>query len=79
MEHFRNQIADMEEDIATIEREEREERQLRALENQTNKAQRLLDGDPNGVDGMKRVWFQTHKDRMAEKGKVLYKRAPMSH
>ncbi|XP_025114812.1 probable ATP-dependent RNA helicase DDX27 [Pomacea canaliculata] len=67
VEHFRNQIADMEEDIATIEREEREERQLRALENQTNKAQRLLDGDPNGVDGMKRVWFQTHKDRMAEK------------
>ncbi|XP_076469950.1 putative ATP-dependent RNA helicase DDX27 [Babylonia areolata] len=62
---FRERIEEMTDDIATIVREEQEERKVRALENQANKAQRLLDN--NLQPGAKRDWFQTHRQRMEEK------------
>ena len=65
---YRARITEMEEDIKTIMQEEQEERQIRAVENQANKAQRLLE---NGTSGEKREWFQTHRQRMEEKGKSM--------
>ena len=63
---YRTRITEMEEDIRSIMLEEQEERQIRAVENQANKAQRLLE---NGTSGEKRDWFQSHRQRMEEKGK----------
>lgn len=64
---YRDRILEMEEDIKTIQMEEKEEREMRAVENQANKAQRLLE---NGDDDPKRGWFQTHRQRMEEKGEI---------
>ena len=50
-------------------RQEKEERMLRATENQVNKAQRLMDRDQQ--EGPNRTWFQTHNERMNEKGTIL--------
>ncbi|KAK7114646.1 probable ATP-dependent RNA helicase DDX27 [Littorina saxatilis] len=62
---YRTRITEMEEDVVIVSREEQEERQLRAIENQANKAQRILE---NGNDaGNKRDWFQSHRQRMEEK------------
>ena len=65
---YRDHIIEMKEDIETIMREEQEERKIRALENQTNKAQRLLENGDNSND--KRHWFQSYKQRKEEKGEV---------
>lgn len=58
----------MEKDIEDIELAEKEERELRATENQMNKAKRILEQSKDDMNSeQKRVWFQTHKERLAEK------------
>lgn len=48
-----------------IRQEEKTESQLASMENQVNRAEKLV---KNGVDaGPKRVWFQTHAQRLEEK------------
>ncbi|XP_048779309.2 probable ATP-dependent RNA helicase DDX27 [Ostrea edulis] len=64
---YRDKINKLEKDIAEIEQQEKEESYLRATENQMNKAKNLLEKDKNGMDDQKRIWFQSHKERMQEK------------
>ena len=65
---YHTRITEMEEDIKTVINEEQEERQLRAIENQANKAQRLLEN--GNASDPKRGWFQSHRERMEEKGNI---------
>ena len=65
---YRDKINKLENDIVEIEQQEKEESYLRATENQMNKAKKLLEREKNGIDDPKRSWFQTHKERMQEKG-----------
>ncbi|XP_062582142.1 probable ATP-dependent RNA helicase DDX27 [Saccostrea cucullata] len=65
---YRDKIKKLEKDIIEIEQLEKEESFMRATENQMNKAKNLLE-KKNGIDDQKRSWFQTHKERMQEKGK----------
>ncbi|XP_053401704.1 probable ATP-dependent RNA helicase DDX27 isoform X3 [Mercenaria mercenaria] len=65
---YRDKISSMEKDIEEIELQEKEERQLRATENQMNKAKKILEESKDEMNSdQKRVWFQTQKERMAEK------------
>jgi hypothetical protein len=64
--HFRTRIEELEEDVKEVQQWEQEEKQLRAAENQSNKAKRLLEAGSGADD--KRQWFQTHKQRLQEKG-----------
>ncbi|XP_005105610.1 probable ATP-dependent RNA helicase DDX27 [Aplysia californica] len=65
---FCDKIADIEEDIKSIQQQEREESHLRSVENQMNKAQNLLETKQAGDEAqIKRGWFQTHKERKEEK------------
>ncbi|XP_060597601.1 probable ATP-dependent RNA helicase DDX27 [Ruditapes philippinarum] len=65
---YRDKISSMEKDIAEIEIQEKEERELRATENQMNKAKRILEESKDEMNSeQKRVWFQSHKERIAEK------------
>lgn len=66
---YRDKISKLEKDLEVIETQEKEESYLRATENQMNKAKKLLEREKNGMDDQKRSWFQTHKERMQEKGK----------
>lgn len=66
---YRDKITSMEKDIEEIELLEKEEREMRATENQMNKAKRILEEKQSEMNGdTKRSWFQTHRERMAEKG-----------
>lgn len=47
-------------------KEEKSESQLAAMENQINRAERIVKDKDQG-SGPKRQWFQTHKERMDEK------------
>lgn len=55
----------LKEDIKNILEEEYQERQLNKLENQTNRAEKILKGETS----QKRDWFQTKQEREVEKGK----------
>lgn len=74
---YRDKISKSEKDLEVIETQEKEESYLRATENQMNKAKKLLEREKNGMDDQKRSWFQTHKERMQEKGK--YQRPKYLH
>ena len=65
---YRDRITALEEDMEEVVQLEKEERMLRASENQVNKAARLLDKNAP-PEGMERTWYQTHTERMREKGK----------
>lgn len=70
MAKYRDRIISLEKDIDEIELQEKEEKELRATENQMNKAKNILE-QKQGENSAKRTWFQTHKERMAEKGKGI--------
>lgn len=46
--------------------EERDERELAKVENQANRAEKLLKNEIN--KGIPRTWFQTQRERKEEKG-----------
>nr|CAG4641659.1 EOG090X059J [Eurycercus lamellatus] len=62
---YKKKLAAIEPDVQTIINEERSESQLSAMENQVNRAERLVKS--KGETGPKRVWFQSHSERMEEK------------
>lgn len=64
---YKDKIQQLSEDIKAIEREEREEKVMKATENQMNRVKRKLE-EPETGDKASRSWFQTHQERMMEKG-----------
>ncbi|CAG5134459.1 unnamed protein product, partial [Candidula unifasciata] len=62
---FKEKINDIEEDIKQIMIQEKEESHLRSVENKMNKAHNLLDKTQD--ESQQRTWFQTTKERKAEK------------
>ena len=58
----------MEKDIERIEKEEKEERLMRMAEMQANKAEKMVEHHAEIKSRPKRTWFQTHAERMQEKG-----------
>lgn len=69
IEKYNKKLESLEPDVETILEEERNERELAKLENQTNRAERLLKDDNN--KGVQRTWFQSQKERKEEKEKLL--------
>ena len=67
---FRDRIKKLEPDIKTIEIQEEEEKELRATENQMNKMERIVKAKKEDESTIKRVWFQSHKERKQEKGRI---------
>ena len=63
---YKKKISEMEKDIEEIELLEKEEKIMRATENQVNHAKRVL--EEKKAQEPERVWFQSHKERMEEKG-----------
>ena len=74
---YRDKISSLENDIKEIEHQEKEEREMRATENQMNKAKRILE-ESGGSEQAKRAWFQTHKERLQERGTTFYPKLPRS-
>ncbi|RUS90789.1 hypothetical protein EGW08_001408 [Elysia chlorotica] len=67
---YRDRIATIEDDIKAIMIEEKEESHLRSVENKMNKAQNMLKPE-NGEEPEKtRGWFQSRKERQAEREKL---------
>merc|ERR1712014_365918 len=70
IQKFRDKIAKMETDVDEIIKMEQEEKELRISELQMNRAQNKLEGKPGRGDldsAPQRTWFQTKKEREAEK------------
>ncbi|VEN57793.1 unnamed protein product [Callosobruchus maculatus] len=66
LEKYRNKLEKLEPEIAEILQEEYNERQLSKVENQVNRAEKLLKGEAEE----KRPWFQTKKQRQEEKNRL---------
>lgn len=64
---YKKKLAGIETDVQAIIEEERSESQLNAMENQVNRAEKMVKS--RAADGIapKRVWFQSHAERMEEK------------
>ena len=72
---YRDKISSLEKDIKEKEHQEKEEREMRATENQMNKAKRILE-ESGGSEQAKRAWFQTHKERLQERGTAFITNSP---
>ena len=68
IEKYRDQIRQLEDDIAAIEEAEWEEKELRVTELKANKAQNMLEHHEEILARPKRTWFQTHSERMQDIG-----------
>ncbi|CAG2058186.1 unnamed protein product [Timema podura] len=66
VDKYHKRVSAIEGDIKRILQEEWEEREIQKMEIQTNKAEKLIKGEG---DQPLRTWFQTSKERMAEKAK----------
>ena len=64
---YRDRIVAMTGEISEIEMQEKEEKEMQAAENKMNRATNLLD-NPDEAKKNKRGWFQTHRERLKEKG-----------
>ncbi len=60
----------MEKDLELIERQEQEEKEIRISELQINKAEKMMNHQEEIAGRPKRTWFQTHQERMHEKGRI---------
>ncbi|KAK3799134.1 hypothetical protein RRG08_051409 [Elysia crispata] len=68
---YRDKISLVEEDIKAIMVEEKEESHLRSVENKMNKAQNMLKpADSEEEPEKRRGWFQSRKERKAEREKL---------
>lgn len=65
IEKYNKKLQALEADVEKILEEERTEKELAKVENQTNRAEKLLKGED---DKEGRTWFQTRKERKREKG-----------
>nr|CAH7718003.1 unnamed protein product [Callosobruchus chinensis] len=66
LEKYKNRLEKLEPEIAEVLQEEYNERQLSKVENQVNRAEKLLKGEAEE----KRPWFQTKKQRQEEKDRL---------
>lgn len=62
---YQRKLAEVEPDVEKVIQEERAESQLSAMENQVNRAEKMV--EKNGAPAPKRLWFQTHSERLEEK------------
>lgn len=67
VDKYNNKLKALQPDVENILQEEKNERELAKLENQANKAEKMLKGNKN--DKQTRSWFQSNKERKQEKGK----------
>ncbi|GFN79288.1 ATP-dependent RNA helicase drs1 [Plakobranchus ocellatus] len=69
---YRDKISSVEDDIKSIMIEEKEESHLRSMENKMNKAENMLKpvDDDEHASERKRGWFQSRKERKAEREKL---------
>jgi ATP-dependent RNA helicase DDX27 len=68
LDKYRIRVAAIQADIDLIVKEEWEEKSMDFVENQANRVERMLQGDKSANSS--RTWFQTKKEREAEKGKL---------
>lgn len=66
IDKYSRKLQSLETDVNKILEEERNERELAKIENQANRAEKLLKNESN--KGTQRTWFQTQKERKEEKG-----------
>lgn len=66
IDKYSKKLQSLETDVNKILEEERNERELAKIENQANRAEKLLKNESN--KGAQRTWFQTQKERKEEKG-----------
>nr|CAG4638420.1 EOG090X059J [Cyclestheria hislopi] len=66
---YQKKLQDVEQDIDRILSEEKTESQLAALENQVNRAEKLVTKKGDSTEP-KRLWFQSHRERMEEKERM---------
>lgn len=69
IEKYNKKLQSLEPDVEKILEEERNERELAKIENQANRAEKLLKNDDS--KGVQRTWFQTQRERKEEKEKLL--------
>lgn len=67
---YRDKITKMEPDIKRVNIEELEEKELRSSEDKMRKAEKLLENPKDQGGQPKRIWFQSHKEKMREKGNL---------
>ncbi len=67
---YRDRIIKLEKDICMISKQEQEEKELRVTEMKVNKAQNILEHEEEIKSRPKRTWFQSHSERMQERGRV---------
>ncbi|XP_033203938.1 dead-box helicase Rs1 [Bombus vancouverensis nearcticus] len=68
IDKYSKKLQSLETDVNKILEEERNERELAKIENQANRAEKLLKNESN--KGTQRTWFQTQKERKEEKEKL---------
>ncbi|XP_060828935.1 probable ATP-dependent RNA helicase DDX27 [Bombus pascuorum] len=68
IDKYSKKLQSLETDVNKILEEERNERELAKIENQANRAEKLLKNESN--KGAQRTWFQTQKERKEEKEKL---------
>lgn len=68
IEKYNKKVESLEPEIGKILQEEKSEKELAKLENQANRAEKLLQDD----DKTRRSWFQTKKERIKEKSNRVY-------
>ncbi|XP_064599408.1 probable ATP-dependent RNA helicase DDX27 [Liolophura sinensis] len=64
---YRDKITKMEPDIKKVNIEELEEKELKASEDKMKRAEKLLENPKDQGGQPKRIWFQSHKEKMREK------------
>lgn len=69
IEKYNKKLQSLEPDVEKVLQEEKHEKELAKIENQANRAEKLLKGGESDKD--QRSWFQTKKERRTEKGNAL--------
>ena len=64
---YKKKLSDIEPDVQSVMYDERADTELSAMENQVNRAEKIMKKVPGDPDQPKRLWFQSHKERMEEK------------
>lgn len=70
IEKYNQKLQSLEPDVEKILEEEKNEKEIAKIENQANRAEKLLQGVD---DKSQRSWFQTKKERLKEKGYTFFK------
>ena len=71
IQKYRDKIESMEKDVYSVLQLEQEEKEFRISELQVHKAANMIEHHDEIMSRPKRTWFQSHKERIQEKGKLL--------